>query len=153
MRLRPAVAADARLLWRWANDPATRAWSYLSAKIPWEGHRRWLAGKLETPRRSRIYVAMAPGPAGQIRFEVVRAGVARVGVSVAPEQRGRGLGVRIIRQGCRRASRDLGLRRVLAYIKTENAASVRAFERAGFRFVRRAAPHGAPSLLLAWNAP
>lgn len=150
MKLREAVAADARRLWIWANDRLTRAQSYRSGRIPWTAHLRWFHSKLATPGRVRIYLGMAHGPAGQIRFEVARPGVAHVGVSVAGEFRGRGLGARLVAAGCRRAARDLRLRRVLAYVKENNAASLRAFERAGFRRVRRARPFGVPSVLLAW---
>jgi RimJ/RimL family protein N-acetyltransferase len=153
VRLRPAEAGDARLLWRWANDPLTRAQSYRTGRISWPTHRAWFERKLEATRRSRIYVAEDRGPAGTVRFEVARSGVAHVGVSVAPERRGEGLGRRLVREGCRRAARELGLRRVLAYIKEGNGASIRSFERAGFRKLRRAAPFGAASVLMAWNAP
>ncbi len=151
--LRPAEPGDARRYFAWANDPVTRAQSYRSARISWPEHRDWFAARLGMPRRVRLYVALAPGPAGQIRFEKVRPGVAHVGISVAREHRGRGLATPLIRAGCRRAARELRLKRVLAYIKKDNAASLAAFERAGFRRVRGVRRAGTDSILCAWPAP
>jgi RimJ/RimL family protein N-acetyltransferase len=54
-------------------------------------------------------------------------------VTVAPEQRGRGVGVQAIRESTELelAARP-ELARVVALVKAENAASQRAFERAGY---------------------
>ena len=154
LSLRPAAAGDAKLLWRWANDPLVRAASFNSARIPWPTHEAWFAKRLARPRRARIYLAQARGetaPVGQIRFEKSGPGRAVVSVVVSPNQRGRGLGAALIRSGCLQASKDLGVRRVLAYIREDNAASIAAFERAGFSRLRRAKVGGNAAVLLIWQ--
>ncbi|MFP3938696.1 MAG: UDP-2,4-diacetamido-2,4,6-trideoxy-beta-L-altropyranose hydrolase [Acidobacteriota bacterium] len=132
LTLRPATLTDARLLWRWVNDPDVRAASFRSAPIPWLEHRRWLAGRLTDPG-TRIYVALdgAGEPVGQIRFEV-EGETANVDVSVEPAARGGGLGTGLIRAGCERFFRERGTQRVRARVKVGNRASLGAFRRAGF---------------------
>jgi RimJ/RimL family protein N-acetyltransferase len=60
-------------------------------------------------------------------------GVAGLAVSVFPEGRGRGVGSRALRLAAAWALGELGLRRVFAEAAVENAASIRAIEKAGFR--------------------
>jgi UDP-2,4-diacetamido-2,4,6-trideoxy-beta-L-altropyranose hydrolase len=158
LSLRPAAAEDAKLLWRWANDPVVRAASFNSARIPWPTHEAWFAKRLTRPRRARIYLAHAGGsqrsgsPVGQVRFEKSGPARAVISVVVAPDQRGRGIGATLIREGCQQARKDLSVRRVLAYIRDDNAASIAAFERAGFTRLRRSKVRGNPALLLVWQA-
>lgn len=155
LRLRSAADGDAKLLWQWANHPSVRAASFSSARIPWRTHLAWFAKRLARPQRARIYVALARGsadPVGQVRFEKSAAGRAVVSVVVAPDQRGRGIGAALIAAGCLRAAQDLGVTRVLAYIRDDNAASITAFERAGFVRLRRAKVGGNDAVLLVWQA-
>ena len=59
--------------------------------------------------------------------------VAGVAVSVFPEARGRGIAPRALRLGAAWGLRELGLRRVFAEAATDNEASIRAIEKAGFQ--------------------
>ena len=147
--LRPAVPGDARLLWRWANDRTTRAASYNPAPIPWKRHLPWLEKKLATPRRCRIYVAVDERgrPVGQVRFDLEARRRAVVGISVDRARRGKGVGTEILRRGCRKAIADLSPRRIAAYVKKDNEASLAAFIRAGFRRVRAVRRGGSGSVL------
>src|SRR5262249_869288 len=128
--LRHGTLGDAKVLWRWANDPETRRNSFSKAAIPWEAHRSWLKGKLKDPSCS-LYIGEEGGrPLGQVRLDR-RDGAAVISVSVAPEHRGAGRGVRLIREGCRRFFKKTGTSEVLAYVKPSNVSSRKAFERAG----------------------
>jgi RimJ/RimL family protein N-acetyltransferase len=152
--LRPAADDDAKLLWHWANDPAVRAASFNSARIPWRTHEAWFAKRLARPQSARIYIAHARSgnaPVGQVRLEKSAPTRAVVSVVVAPDQRGRGIGAALIHAGCMRAAQDLGVSRVLAYIRDDNAASIAAFERAGFKHLRRAKVGGNQAVLLVWQ--
>lgn len=51
MEIREAAAADAELLYQWANDPDTRRWSFSTGPIPWGGHVEWLDRVLTDPDR------------------------------------------------------------------------------------------------------
>src|SRR5207244_1402393 len=84
-------------------------------------------------------VGAAGGDAGMVRLDIQDRDAA-VSVNIAPEWRGRGVGPRAL--GClsREAFGPLGLLRLSAVVKRENAASRIAFERAGFQVVDAGGP-------------
>ena len=131
VRLRPALASDAITLWRWRNDPQTRAASFSSGSVELAEHERWLQETLGRTDR-RLYVAHAEGrDVATARLDVQGAD-AVVSLTVAPEWRGRGIGTRVLRALVAEAFGAPGLRRLVARVKPDNAASRAAFERAGF---------------------
>lgn len=71
-------------------------------------------------------------PIGQIRFEVAPDGSAEVNISLVKEQRGRGYGRVAIQRACADLTRTVSVSRIVAHVKPENVASVRAFDKAGF---------------------
>lgn len=148
LRWKPATLSDARLLWRWRNDPATRRQSGNQNHVPWDTHRAWLARRLGAPGFGLWLAVDGNGaPLGQLRLESTRAGRHEVSISVAPGRRGRGIGTAMLRQAPRRLN-GKAVRRLLARIKPENAASAIAFLRAGFRFIRLERRDGVPFYLL-----
>ena len=56
---RPATLHDARQLWQWRNDPATRAGSRSSAEVAWDDHLGWLTASLT--RTDRILLVVEDG--------------------------------------------------------------------------------------------
>ena len=132
LRLRDARPSDVELLFRWANDPLVRSMSFSSAPIPWEGHQFWFAAKLADPA-CLLFLAEdeSDTPVALVRFDV-EGERAVISVSVAPEARGRGLGAHAIHLGTVEARARARVGEVLAYIKPENEASIRAFRSAGF---------------------
>jgi RimJ/RimL family protein N-acetyltransferase len=60
---------------------------------------------------------------------------ATLAVSVFPQERGRGIASRALRLAATWGLQELGLREVVAEAATDNAASIRAIEKAGFRRV------------------
>ena len=126
--LRRAVVTDAEKLYRWRTDPVTRAASRNTATIEFEGHYAWLANSLADPNR-QIYVAEYRGePIGTVRADKVDSGW-QLSWTVAPESRGRGFGIRMVRL---LAASIRGS--IEAVIKPGNAASIRIAEAAGMRF-------------------
>jgi UDP-2,4-diacetamido-2,4,6-trideoxy-beta-L-altropyranose hydrolase len=132
VRLRRARADDIRLLWEWANDPEVRAASFSSSPIPWETHVAWFAEKVGR-NRSLLFIAEndAGIAFGQIRFDL-KGGEAELNLSLAKEKRGLGLAVPLIEAGVRELLAGTDCERVHAFVKPQNAASARAFEKAGF---------------------
>ncbi|GAB2524625.1 GNAT family N-acetyltransferase [Spirosoma aerophilum] len=135
---RTAQPADARLYFDWANDPDTRRQSFNSTPISLETHTGWFTRKLADPNALLLVFANETGqPVGQVRFE--RTPVADmpdeiiIGLSVDARHRGKGLASQLITMGCAACRKQWGAVTIHAYIKAENQASVRAFERAGFR--------------------
>jgi RimJ/RimL family protein N-acetyltransferase len=142
VRLRPALSSDAITLWRWRNDPQTRAASFADGVIELADHERWLQDTLGRADR-RLYVAHAEGRDVATARLDVEGTEAVVSVTVAPEWRGRGIGTHVLRALVTEAFDGAGLRRLVARVKADNAASRAAFEHAGFTTATAAADDGA----------
>lgn len=149
VQVRPATAADAALLLAWANDPDTRAASFHTERIAPDEHTAWLARSLTLPTR-RLFIGMVgEEPVGQVRLDVGEAGEAEVGISIAPERRGRGLGAGLLAAGIEAGRRDheLAVDRFVARVRLGNEASIRLFEGAGFVLRGTGRCVGAPCLI------
>ena len=130
--VRPVTEADCRLIWGWANDPATRAASFSSAPIGWDEHTRWFARHLADPAARHFIMSTPDGlPLGQVRFDL-DGDRAVIGTTVDPRRRGKGWGPAIIVGGIRRLAAETGVRRVVAQIRSGNGPSRTAFTDANF---------------------
>jgi RimJ/RimL family protein N-acetyltransferase len=132
--LRPATAADESLLLAWANDPVTRAAGFRPDPIAAEDHRRWLADRLRSTSGRLLVGTAGDVPIGQIRLDRHGDGRVEIGIAVAPEARGRGIGHDLLRAALEEARRDDALRPTgfVARIRPDNAASIALFTGAGF---------------------
>jgi L-amino acid N-acyltransferase YncA len=131
---RPAAREDLELTLGWANDPLTRQASFDSDPIDAGTHADWFERSLGGERR--LYIAEAAGcPVGLYRLDPPTAAApladAEVSITVAPASRGRGIGRALLRDGAELA-RALGLERLLARIRCDNAVSQHVFAAAGF---------------------
>jgi len=134
VRIRRATMADASLLWRWANDPDTRAASFTSEPIPYPDHVRWLQERLADRSCLLLIGWNGAGPLGQVRFDRTE-DEAEVSISVAPEHRGV-VGSLLLESALQRFRHgSLRSNIVVARVKIDNERSRRLFERAGFRLV------------------
>lgn len=151
LRLRRARENDCRLLFDWANDPATRAGSFHPAPIPWEEHRRWLADRLRDSQ-CVLYIGETDAGAavGQVRFQYLGK-KAMLSVSVAPEFRGAGWGAALISFSIRALVRTHGVSQIDAQVKPSNEASVRLFRKSGFRQIATETIAGQSALRFAWQ--
>jgi RimJ/RimL family protein N-acetyltransferase len=143
--LRRVRADDVRLLWEWANDPEVRAASFSPDPIPWKAHETWFAERLRVGRsatsaektypRSLMLIADNEDarPLGQIRFDARTDGEWEVDLSIAKEVRGRGIASQVITLGVQVLLEDGCDIRIHSLVKPTNVASVKAFERAGFK--------------------
>lgn len=152
--LRDARLGDSALLLEWANHPGVRAASFTSRPIAPGEHERWYASRLASPDCLIFIVEAVSGagdaPAGVVRFE--RDGPdCVISVALAPAFQGRGLGPRVIAQGCRMAARRRFAATVDAFIKLDNPASRKAFSKAGFTLMEETAHRGIPCLRMRWS--
>jgi RimJ/RimL family protein N-acetyltransferase len=131
--LRPATAADARLLFDWVNTPDALAQKERTrGPIAWPEHAAWLDRLLADGGSALFIVEHADRPIGQVRLE--RDGAAhRVDIYVVPSARRRGAA----RLALTRALQHPGVGTAVARVKTGNAASRRLFESTGFAEVGR----------------
>lgn len=133
LQLRRAVRADRDLLFGWANDDAVRANAFHTEKIPYEKHVVWF-DKMMADASVHQYILDDDGvPVGQIRLNVEDS-AAYIDYSVAPDQRGKGYGIRLLRLLRTQLTAD-GIpcvTKLVGQVKYGNEASARAFEKCGF---------------------
>jgi len=137
---RRATLQDARLLWRWRNDAATRAGSRSSTEVPWENHLRWLTAILTRTDRMLLVVedplgAVGPaGPVGTARWDLApgREREWEVSITVAPDRRGQSLARWLLRAAEVALSGGTNVSAYLATVQCENHASLRLFETSAY---------------------
>jgi RimJ/RimL family protein N-acetyltransferase len=151
---RPAQPADARLYFDWANDPVTRQQSFNSESIPWENHNVWFSFKLkDQTARLLVFETQQGEPVGQIRFER-RADEVVIGISLDATFRGQGLAPVMIQAavGYYQTQFPTDNLPIHAYIRPDNPASIRSFEKAGFRFSHESGKFGVQSKVYTVNS-
>ncbi len=133
LTLREARFEDAFLLWEWRNEESVRRVSFDSEPIVFEKHAAWLTRKL-ADTQSKIYIfECQEKPIAQVRFDGnVENNTANISIIVDVSARGFGWGGRIIRLAVQTYQEQFLQRTIIAFIKPENQASIRAFENAGF---------------------
>jgi len=126
--LRPVHEADMEKVFRLSNDPDVRRQSVSTGSIAWEKHVEWFGSMLrEAPQDFLIAETPAKEFIGQIRFKNLEEG-ALISISLCRGFRGRGLGEKLIRKAL-----ELSSHRVFqAWVKIQNPASWKMFEKTGF---------------------
>ena len=133
--LRLAVGSDARSVWRWRNDPATRVASFDAEPVEYADHERWFAARL-VDRYTRIYIIVDPKKfeVGYVRFSM-EGDNAFISIALDTPAQGRGIGTAAIVAGCGAILAKPGVDRVTADVKADNEQSKGAFIKAGFGLV------------------
>lgn len=131
-KIRLATAADCRAVWELANDPVVRAASFSSEPIPWEIHVNWFHRKL-ADANCLFYLAEDADSAlvGQARYDI-EARQAVVSIALIAAYRGKGYAAETLRRASRMVFESGAADLIRAYVKPDNAPSLRAFARAGF---------------------
>jgi len=150
--LRSVTINDLDLLYRWANDSETRKQSFKSEPIDYNTHKEWFANKINDPFCS-FYLCFnsLEVTIGQIRFDVDKNSVAVIDVSVDCTQRGNGYGSKIISSGIRKLKKERPIKQFLAFVKTENYASLTAFKKANFIEINTTLIDGHNTAILEWR--
>lgn len=156
--LRHASINDSRMLWEWRNEEAVRLASFNTDPVPWEDHCRWFESRLKNPN-SKILIAMngPQTPIGQVRLDLANQR-ATISISIAEQYRSAGYGRTIIRKATAVAVCYFGVTAVDAMIRPENAASRKAFQKAGYRLEfglseSNGAAHSANGLHFVFESP
>lgn len=142
VRCRLVREADCLMTLEWANDPLCRQMGFGQKTISMEDHVVWFRNALASDTFRLIVVegriADQWTPVGLVRMD--RDG--EVSLSIAREFRGRRLAVSALRAAFEWIRSEWPITKLVAHIKPDNAASVRAFEAAGFQYIGEAVMKG-----------
>lgn len=129
--VRSATRDDARVLYDWRNDEVTRAHSRASEPLEWSAHVSWLDRTLSDPERRLLVVESEGRPVASTRWDRCSATDWEASITMAPEQRGRGLAGAVLAASEQALIVDAPSR-LLATVHTTNTASSKLFRRAGY---------------------
>jgi len=145
MRIRRATLEDSRMVFEWANDALTRSVSFSHDVIQWEDHQQWYQHRMDDPG-SKFFIAFNYKDAalGIVRFQIEE-NKAIASINLSPDQRGKGYGSQFLRLASKRLFQESSICQIDAFIKPDNAASVRAFMHAGYHLFSPSEFQGHPA--------
>jgi len=132
-RFRNVEESDCRMLWVWNNDPKVREMAFHSNPISWDYYQAWFKDKLTDPNYV-IYIVLNEEevPVGEARFDFSGQSQAEISIMIANPWRQKGYGKEVILSGVEKVFASTSIHTLHAYIKPENTASLKSFEKAGF---------------------
>ncbi len=130
--LRKATEADAEMLFRWRNEPETRANSFHMEPIPYEEHVVWLADALRNPAQEIYIFCDGDVLIGQVRLSA-EGDAATISYSIDAAYRAQGYGKEMLRCVEKLCAKRGNPRVLRGYVKKENIASQVIFEKLGYK--------------------
>jgi RimJ/RimL family protein N-acetyltransferase len=127
MQLRKATFNDWKILLDWRNDPTTRKNSFETGEVSEQTHKLWFNDSLLNPNRSIYILENNSIPVGSIRSDIHWNNQSVLSWSIAPDQRGKGYGTKILEIYLQDKKGEF-----IAEIKPENIASIKMVEKNGF---------------------
>lgn len=143
MTLRNIQPDDIDDLYAWRNHPLVRRNSFNSKPLSRSEHERWFREKSRDEHTVFYLACCDEDKVGVIRFDEGGDAI-EVSVMLNPDFIGHGFGTRLIKEGTEKfIGQRVFAKPIVARIKEDNVASIRAFEKAGFR---------KKNLAYVWNA-
>lgn len=163
VRIKTVQEDDCNDIWQWRNDPITKANSQNTQSVPYNEHCDWFASVLADTNQflmvgMSIDPALAKNPRkiGMVRFSIepqyssetktrqATDGLKKavVSININPEFRGKGLSVELLKGAIKHFRKEISsgssppldsLEFIEATIKECNIASIKCFEKVGFK--------------------
>jgi RimJ/RimL family protein N-acetyltransferase len=134
--MRLASSEDSHDVWIWRNEEVTRQMSRNQNLISWQDHNDWFRRSLESSTRVIFIGTVNSQAVSAVRYdhhELLESGL-EISISVAREWRGVGVGQRSIFVSLNSIKDFFPLSNlVVANIRMQNLASIKAFLKCGFR--------------------
>lgn len=132
LSVRKARESDLQQFLDWRNDPAVVAASFTPGTIAMADHAPWFLRKLASDDCCLYVFEHDATPAGQVRFDIDGQS-ATINYSLDAAFRGRGLATASVETAITafRAEHG-GITNLVAWVKPDNPASCRVFEKLGF---------------------
>ncbi|BCY28674.1 GNAT family N-acetyltransferase [Flavobacterium okayamense] len=131
---RKPTANDLKLYFDWANDKNVRMNSYQSNEISLEQHSQWFLNKLNDDSCFMyLFENHIGNPIGQVRIQKQNEQEAIIGISNDEKHRGKGYATKMLIAATENFLNENSSCLVNAFIKVENTASEKAFQKAGFK--------------------
>jgi len=119
-------------LWSLRNEETARESAFQTGYIDYNAHKEWFANKLQSKDAHIFIVLNKRKRVGQVRLDVKKDKAAEIDIGILKDERGKGLGAHALKLLAIYGLNDLGLREIIAYVKSKNTRSLKAFEKADF---------------------
>jgi len=132
-----ATENDVLLFYQWFNDYEVRKNSYSGNPISLDQHSKWFKEKINDKNVFLLLFLDYSNenyPVGQVRIERIGQ-EAIISISIDAEYRGKGLATDLLNDACLCYFDKYPKDKIIAYIKKDNKASIRAFCKASFDVV------------------
>ncbi len=136
LTIRLVEKKDIEFVFNLSNEEEVRKNSFNSEFISFEDHKEWFNNQIKNSKKLFYILEYKKFPVGQVRFTKNK-DHSVIGISISKEYRGRGYAVEGLKIACNKYFEENYLP-IFAYIKKNNRASLKAFEKAGFRYLRDA---------------
>lgn len=131
--LRKATLNDADMLLGWRNAVENRRYSLDQKIINQEEHVNWLTEILSDSKMFLLIAESDKKPLGVMRYDIIGS-TATVSIYLKPGEAGKGIGSAILQNGCIWLRQQVpSVEIVEAKILSDNIASIKAFEKTGFK--------------------
>lgn len=132
--IRKVEKEDMMLIFKWSNDPLVRQNSFHPKPIIFEDHKAWFNKKLNDINTLFLIAAYNNQDAGIIRFQTEE-NHAIISILIGDNFRGKKLSASFLRESVKYYFKKNHLP-IFSYIKLGNQASIKAFQKAGFKFYK-----------------
>jgi len=133
INLTKAGITDINDIFEWRNHPDIRKNFFNQELLSWDEHEKWFMAKLKDPDAAVYMAYYRKEKIGTIRFESENS-VIKTSVILNPLFLSKGLGSHVIKLGVKRfimeKKSDM---QIIAEIKKDNIASIKAFQKADFK--------------------
>ena len=145
MKIREANENDTKLIFNWSNDPLVRAQSFYSNVIEFENHKNWFKEKLQNDNSLLLINIWEGNNIGLVRFELEN-NKCTIGILIDEEFRGKGFSSLMLINSSAYYFKRFTIP-IFAHIKKSNIASIKSFEKAGFKFFNEKLMNGFNTLV------
>lgn len=150
LQFRQASSSDCEMVFEWISDEAVRSAAFSTEEISLETHQKWFEQKLNS-KNSTYWIAEWDGkPIGQVRFER-KNDEHEVSIVIAKAHRGQSLGHQALSQACDQYARENGIDEIQAFVRADNPASLKLFEKTGFQRLASKKIKGCEAVELKWK--
>jgi UDP-2,4-diacetamido-2,4,6-trideoxy-beta-L-altropyranose hydrolase len=133
IHFRSALKNDVNITYKWAQDPNIRSFSFSKSLIHFEDHQLWYFNKLESINCYYLIAEYNEKAVGSIRFDIIE-DRAVISYLVDTEYQGNGFGIVLLKQGVELLQKKYSnVNEVVGYVLLRNIASVKAFEKLGYK--------------------
>jgi RimJ/RimL family protein N-acetyltransferase len=132
LSFRKASLQDITQYFEWVNNPLVRTQSFNSNNISLEEHTKWFTKAIADNSKLMLIFSNNNIDIGQVRIEISNQDIAIIDISIDEAQRGNGYASQLLQIATDEFLKINPQYKINAYIKKENAASVKSFLKAEF---------------------